>query len=718
MNSTSQEDAPAAAAAGPARRQVLAVLLLALFVYLPSVGNEFPMDDQPLAESVQRELGPNVVDPVVGEWHSPLFYFSHHYWYPHQPKGALYRPVTVWSFALTFNLVGRLLPRESEAFPHHLINVLLHVWATWLVLLLVLTLGMPNRAALLTAALFGLHAIHSEVVAGIVGRAELFGFCFGAQAMLLFVRGGTRSCVGAGALLFLAACSKESAVAWFAFLPCYLLAHAWMRDRRLGPWSVLGPDRTRLLLVLGVPLLAWVLVRWSVVGGADPQPAFSMNELAFLPDSTRILTAIKVWGHGLYLCMLPFNLVCIYSAVVFEKVNTLLDPGFLAAALALLLFLFLGLRYARRAPLLFLAMAWFLGFSFLTSNIPLAIGTVFGERLYYTPSLGICLLPALFLPLLRPQLQQMLMLMLLLWTALCCAVILQRNFVWKNDATLFKNDVKVQPKSIDLHRKAADVYMSGEKRDLDEARRLLMKAVQLDTNYPLAYLDLGDINLQQGEWKEAIKEYQFVLKSRYLGPSGAEPFAHAGIGNAWLGLLKPDEAMQAFQRSLGAESRNHIAWTGIGRVHAMRNEIPEAAEAFLKAIGFAPRHRQAWLELTRYGGETLPPGQVFELSRRALVDLFPGDPEMFIYVGGMGYKAGLRPSYVASVLRWGIDNLPPDQRSAPNTFTARFYLAHTLEQVDRAAAIGLYSEIVNHPSCPKQEQVEAQKRLRALQSRR
>ena len=120
--------------------------MLVLMVYLPSVGGGFPMDDQPLAESVQRELrtGP-ATDPAVGEWQSPAFYFTHNYWYPHHSDGALYRPATIWSYALTYNLVGKQLPSEWEAFPHHLINVLLHVWATFLVLQLVLILGVPAR---------------------------------------------------------------------------------------------------------------------------------------------------------------------------------------------------------------------------------------------------------------------------------------------------------------------------------------------------------------------------------------------------------------------------------------------------------------------------------------------------------------------------------------------------------------------------------------------
>ena len=53
-----------------------------------------------------------------------------------------------------------------------------------------------------------------------------------------------------------------------------------------------------------------------------------------------------------------------------------------------------GLWWARRQPLPFLAMAAFFGFSFLISNIPTPIETIFGERLYYTPAVGLSFLLA------------------------------------------------------------------------------------------------------------------------------------------------------------------------------------------------------------------------------------------------------------------------------------------------------------------------------------
>ena len=70
-------------------------------------------------------------------------------------------------------------------------------------------------------------------------------------------------------------------------------------------------------------------------------------------------------------------------------VESIGDLRFLQSCAVLTALFVCGIALVRRHPLVFLAMACFLGFSFATSNVLFAIGTIFGERLYFTPSLGL-----------------------------------------------------------------------------------------------------------------------------------------------------------------------------------------------------------------------------------------------------------------------------------------------------------------------------------------
>ncbi|MEE9126091.1 MAG: hypothetical protein V3U11_03035, partial [Planctomycetota bacterium] len=270
----------------PRPLHVFLVLLLTFVVYAPSMGNGFAMDDEPLAKSVVVKGGEP--DPLISHLQRPQFYFHQYYWWPERGNDELYRPVTVYSYALTYNLITKpFLPADWEAYPHHVINVLLHVWATWLVLQLVLWLGAGGLAALLTALLFGLHAIHSEVVASIIGRAELFSFCFGAQAVLLLLRGGWWRYLLAAMLFFLAYCSKESSLTWIPFVPCTLLARGWLHDREQRIWDIWQPHLLAVLLVTLVPFLVFMGLRHYVIYVEHAESlvgaAFSSNPL-YLTD--------------------------------------------------------------------------------------------------------------------------------------------------------------------------------------------------------------------------------------------------------------------------------------------------------------------------------------------------------------------------------------------------------------------------------------------------
>ena len=108
---------------------------------------------------------------MVAELHPVERYFSVPYWHGVAERSRLYRPVTVLSFALRHEVVG------DDARVAHAINLLLHGLATLLAYALVRGLGAGPRLAGVAALCFGVHAIHSEVIAAVSGRAELLAFC-------------------------------------------------------------------------------------------------------------------------------------------------------------------------------------------------------------------------------------------------------------------------------------------------------------------------------------------------------------------------------------------------------------------------------------------------------------------------------------------------------------------------------------------------------------
>lgn len=93
-----------------------------------------------------------------------------------------YRPLAVASFKLNHLLDG------FKPLGYHLGNVLLHCLATALVLRLGRHLIPSRTGAAIAGLLFAAHPVHTEAVAGVVGRADLTACVFYLLAVLAYIR--------------------------------------------------------------------------------------------------------------------------------------------------------------------------------------------------------------------------------------------------------------------------------------------------------------------------------------------------------------------------------------------------------------------------------------------------------------------------------------------------------------------------------------------------
>lgn len=486
---------------------VAALLLLVFAVYAPSLGNGFALDDRFVVQTTLPDGTPNGMTAKL----RPISdYFTAGYWEGNKGEQSnLFRPVTVFSYALTNAAF------DGAAFPHHLLNVLLHVWATWLALQLLLRMVATRFAvpALIGAAVFGFHAIHSEVVAGIVGRAELFGFCFGAQALLLFLGGREQRGMGriirwsgCGILLLAASCSKESALVWAPFFWIVAIAIDRIHDRD----SSMLRAATDTALVTVVPIGLFLLLRHGAVGDVpSPFPIHYISNQLFHEDTaTRVLTATSIWGFGLWKCLWPTGLTSDYGPVMFEMIRAASDYRFLLSLAALLALLGLGLSRFQKAPLLFVGVAGFLGFSFLVSNIPLAIGTIFGERLYYTPSFGIaCIVVWVASRIERPL---HVMLPVGIWLAISGSVILDRNGAWESEESLMLRESAAQPRGLRNRDHYAKYLIKHGKTD--EAAAVWQGVLKLDPWFVSSLSNYGSFLAANKRGDEAEKMFLESLK--------------------------------------------------------------------------------------------------------------------------------------------------------------------------------------------------------------
>ena len=107
-------------------------------------------------------------------WGTPLTHSGSH---------KSYRPVCTGTFHLNY-LYGELNP-----YGYHFVNVLLHSVTCFLFWILSLYAFEGNLlVGSFSAFLFAVHPIHSEAVAGIVGRADVLSCCFYLLALLAYIK--------------------------------------------------------------------------------------------------------------------------------------------------------------------------------------------------------------------------------------------------------------------------------------------------------------------------------------------------------------------------------------------------------------------------------------------------------------------------------------------------------------------------------------------------
>lgn len=356
----------------------LLVALAAVAVYANSIANGFALDDNFIVRTNPRvhDLG-NLRDI----WLLP-------YWPLYGTELGLWRPLAIFGYALQWSIT-------SAPWLFHAVNVALHATASVLAYLLLRRLTGSWAGALVGGLLFAVHPVHTEVVANIVGQAELIAAITTFAACLVHASRPDGPDVGWGrrialVLLFLAGIlAKESAIVLPGLLVAIDFAQGRVRFERALLVRYLRGIAMPLFLI-GAASVLYFAVRVDVlgsIGGVDAAP-----NLPFLREDHRVLVAFRAWLEYVRLLVFPADLSSDYSPGVILPVD---GWGPMVVVGAMTLFATVGIAaltpwFPRRG----LPAAWLLITALPTSNLIMPIGVVVAERLLYTPSFSVSIIAA------------------------------------------------------------------------------------------------------------------------------------------------------------------------------------------------------------------------------------------------------------------------------------------------------------------------------------
>jgi tetratricopeptide (TPR) repeat protein len=556
-----KQDTPDRPERTPLSKLFLLIPVLAFLVYLNTFGADFTYDDIGIIkENAQIRALSNVPD-----------LFTTSYWgeLDQSLNRSLYRPITVTTYALQYSVSG-LNPRW-----YHIVNVLLHVLASVLLFFVVRELFRDRTIALVSGLLFAVHAVHTEAVAGIVGRAEILAFIGIMLCIWMYFRAMTAGGARAAGLLvisvlayFMGMMSKEGGItAPIIILMTEIVVPRWRyvlraRHRAISAFAGYG-FAAAIFLILRSQALSDRVVHLGFTG---------------VTSIERIWTGLRVAMEDMGLLFAPVGLTADYWKVPISRSPS--ELAVLAAILMVVSILFVIAWSQRKSP----AIAWGLclwGITlFPVSNIAFAIGTMKAERLLYSPSAGLLAAVAGVAAWLvaRGGLVRRLVIVVVIAAVAALSVLTwKRNFVWENNYVLAKDTLEKAPDSPSF-----TMVMGNWFRDQGnnaEARKYYLRLLEVIPFHRSALLNLGNIALDEGDLEEAISYYKRVLN---LHPDYTK--ALNNLGQAYDKLGRYEEAADMYVRFMELKPDNPYPYVNLQVVYLHQGNLDAALEVTQEAL--------------------------------------------------------------------------------------------------------------------------------------
>ncbi len=514
-----------------------AVFAVAAGAYANTLGCGFVYDDQFAILSNEVVTDPGRIKEV----------FTTSYWGSLAPETSTtgYRPLTILSYHLNYRLA-----RENAA-TFHAVNVAMHGLVCVLVLVFVARLTREVWLALVSAGIFSLHAIHTEAVASIVGRAEL-GAALGVLAALILhveaararERGGhgwLAWSAGAAVATFSGLLFKETALC----VPLLALSADWWARRKV---AVVGPLYVGHLVAIGgfLGLRLWMFGELSPATGTQ----FVDNPMVELSLWQRIPACAITLGKAALMILFPAQLSSDYAYAQLPLDAPLTRGLFWVGVVAVACAGYLAWRFRGTQRLVPAALVMMASAYAPVSNLPMVIHTIFGERTLYLASLGACILIALVAVRLvasgSEKARVATIAALSLYMVFHAARTTTRNRDWKSDYTLTTADIRVCPRSVRLLNNHGNELMSRGR--IPEACNQLRKAVEITGEVPTINGNLGLCLLKLGKVDEAIAIFEDVLEKE---PESSVALRHLPIAR------EMKEEMQSSSGSGPSTSGSH-----------------------------------------------------------------------------------------------------------------------------------------------------------------
>lgn len=450
-------------------------------------------------------------------------------------KGYYYRPVLTVSF-----MVDAMLGKGKFSF-FHLMNVIYHILASYLIFLFLLKIGFERTRSFLFTLLFLVHPMLTQAVAWVPGRNDTLLAVFAVSSLIFWINYLKEHKIYWALLhfsfFFIALLTKENAV----MIP--ILAS-------LAAFLLIKTNPKRLIF----PVLIWipVIILWWIIRGN------SLGSASSIPFSDQVMSALKnlpALFPYLGKMFFPFRLS------VFPILADMKPSFFLGIIALIIMIVLIFVTKSRQWPLYIFGLTWLLAFLGpalinLTHQVP-----NFSEHRGYLSLAGLIIFllgcdPFKKFDYTKWQVTAGFVAIAILYGTL--GVIHTGHF--KNNFAFWQNAVDTSPShAFNYNNLGAMYFLAG---DYENAEPWFRKALTINPLEPMANSNAGLICMNTKRPAEAEK---FYLEEIRINPGYEHVYYNLGL--LYYGYSRPHDAIPLWEKLLKTDPGYGDAYKALLQVY-------------------------------------------------------------------------------------------------------------------------------------------------------
>ena len=493
-----------------------------------------------------------------------------------------YHPLTMLSLTITYSLFGQ------NAFPYHIVNLILHIANVVLVFWLILLLINRIEAALIVALFFAIHPMHVESVAWISERKDVLYTLFFIGSLvcyLLYLNHNKkyRYIIISLTLFCLSLLSKPAAV---SLAPVVVLIDYYKKRKFDLKLIIEKVPYFMLSLMFGIITILSQRKMGALSALTEFKYLFTLFDKIFLISYAVMFYIMR--------SLAPFNLCAIYYYP--QKDGSMLPWLYYLAPLGIALIVFLIIKFKKiRREMIFGFVFFLFTIALVLQFIPVGF-TIVSDRYTYVPYIGLFfIIGKLYCDYTDNKFGNFttsgrnFIIFLIAVVALFFSILTyERNKVWASGIVLFDDVVKNNPTI--GHAYWARGVGKFDMNDYKGALEDYDKAINTNYQFPVAYNNRANCYYMMDSVQHAILGYNEAIKvfDKYA-------MAYYNRGTAKQKIKDYAGSIDDYKLAIKYDFE-HLAWAynGAGYSYFVLNKFPEALTNLNKAIEIDKEYSNAY----------------------------------------------------------------------------------------------------------------------------